>query len=1045
MKLKNRRMLSALLAIVMVLTMLPFYPSEVKAAATPTLDLGDPISVTETTYQLSNATFGSTGVVNAAGGYFTVEVNNGSIAVVTPPSGITELTNGISISGIVTDQSTPANRVFNFSSETTYEEIQAVIQDMTFTQAAGKTQRVTVNVTPGVPLSDGKTSVRTYNGRHFVYVQRLSTMTFKDAVTIATNINGHLVEPAPANPGEMFAIASMFKEFKNPYLGNWNFLSFIGATKTYTPDWNTSIGAVTRYVSTGWQTGLESTTNYVSNGAYDHLTLLLDTSNNKVGYLGVNNTHGGSSAWKDPGVIVEYNSGVITNITATKEIGLPSMGGSVAISGVAQVGQTLTADLSGITYTPDTSDNVPTYQWYRNGVAITNGTDSSYTLTADDLGTAITVMVTADGTHASGSVTSTATGAVAAADEVVTPAAPVEVSKTSTSITLQAVTGQEYSIDGGVTWQDSPTFGGLTPDTDYTIVTRVKATATQPASAISTGTSIRTATKYADLDGLTLSSGTLSPAFSTDMTNYATSVSNGVSDTTVTATVYDSDYATVTASVYDSEGALVKGPITLTSGVVSESLPLSVGINKIKVVVTAQDGTTQTYIITVTRAPRDDSGTPGSQTPTPAPTTSSPTTPAPAPASGVKTTVNNEEGSFATGRTANNVTTVEIDQDKLSDYLSKGNGQQLNVRVPGDGEVKVVGLTAATLKQLSDTGSTLNIENLLAIYPVPSKQLDLGSITKQWNGTPLGEIAVDMDIKRSSDALKDAAKDQATKGGYDLLVNPVDLSINFSYKGQSVKPDQLTGYAPRYIALPEGIDPNKITTGVIVNPDGTVFHVPTVVTKINNRYFALINDLRSQGSYSVIWNPQNFDDVKSHWAQASVNNIAARLQLAGTGNNTFSPNRSIDRSEFATIVASGLGLMRQGVTGTSFSDVAPSSWYHDAVAITSEFDIIKGFADGGFHGSEWITREQGIAMIARSLHLVQSQKALSEVEINQILASYSDTDKVSGYARESAAQLIKAGILEGTGGQQLNPKAAMTRAETAVMVERLLKVTKLID
>lgn len=945
-------MLSALLAIVMVLTMLPFYPSEVKAAATPTLDLGDPISVTETTYQLSNATFGSTGVVNAAGGYFTVEVNNGSIAVVTPPSGITELTNGITISGIVTDQSTPTSRVFNFSSSNTYEDIQDVIQNMTFTQVPGQTQRVTVNVTPGVPLADGKTSVRTYNGRHFAYVQRLSTMTFKDAVTIATNNNGHLVEPAPANPGEMFAIASMFKEFKNPFSGNWNFLSFIGATKTYTPNWDTSIGTVTRYVSTGWQTGLESTTNYVSNGDYDHLTLLLDTSNNKVGYLAVNNTHGGSSAWKDPGVIVEYNSGVITNITATKDI---------------------------------------------------------------------------------------------QANEVVAPAAPVEVSKTATSITLQAITGQEYSIDGGVTWQDSPTFSGLTPDTDYTIVTRVKATATKPASAISTGTSIRTATKYADLDGLTLSSGTLSPAFSTDTTNYATSVSNGVSDTTVTATVYDSNYATVTASVYDSEGTLVKGPITLTSGVASESLPLSVGINKIKVVVTAQDGTTQTYIITVTRAPRDDSGTPGSQTPTPVPTTSSPTTPAPAPASGVKTTVNNEEGSFATGRTANNVTTVEIDQDKLSDYLSKGNGQQLNVRVPGDGEVKVVGLTAATLKQLSDTGSTLNIENLLAIYPVPSKQLDLGSITKQWNGASLGEIAVDMDIKRSSDALKDAAKDQATKGGYDLLVNPVDLSINFTYKGQSVKPDQLTGYAPRYIALPEGIDPNKITTGVIVNPDGTVFHVPTVVTKINNRYFALINDLRSQGSYSVIWNPQNFDDVKSHWAQASVNNIAARLQLEGTGNNTFSPNRSIDRSEFATIVASGLGLMRQGVTNTPYSDVAPSSWYHDAVAITSQYDIIKGFADGGFHGSERITREQGIAMIARSLHLIQSQKALSEVEISQILASYSDTDQISGYARESVAQLIKAGILQGTGGQQLNPKAAMTRAETAVMVERLLKVTKLID
>ncbi|UUZ83711.1 hypothetical protein LJK88_07810 [Paenibacillus sp. P26] len=196
MKLKNRRMLSLLMAIVMVLTMLPFHSLEVRAAATPTLDLGNPVSVTGTTYQSPNAAFGSTGVVDANGGYFTVAVNSGSIAVGTLPSGITELTNGIKISTITTDQSTSTNRVFNFSSTNTYEDIQAVIRNLTFAQVSGQTQTVTVNVTPGAPLADGKTSVRTYNGRHFVYVARQSTMTFNDAVTTATSKNGHLVEPA---------------------------------------------------------------------------------------------------------------------------------------------------------------------------------------------------------------------------------------------------------------------------------------------------------------------------------------------------------------------------------------------------------------------------------------------------------------------------------------------------------------------------------------------------------------------------------------------------------------------------------------------------------------------------------------------------------------------------------------------------------------------------------------------------------------------------------------------------------------------------------
>lgn len=60
-----------------------------------------------------------------------------------------------------------------------------------------------------------------------------------------------------------------------------------------------------------------------------------------------------------------------------------------------------------------------------------------------------------------------------------TPAAPaaptVSGTPTATSITLNTIAGAEYSKDGGTTWQDSPIFDGLTPNTDYTFVARIKA------------------------------------------------------------------------------------------------------------------------------------------------------------------------------------------------------------------------------------------------------------------------------------------------------------------------------------------------------------------------------------------------------------------------------------------------------------------------------------------------------------------------------------------------------------------------------------------
>ncbi|MFM8720684.1 MAG: cadherin-like beta sandwich domain-containing protein [Chthoniobacterales bacterium] len=96
----------------------------------------------------------------------------------------------------------------------------------------------------------------------------------------------------------------------------------------------------------------------------------------------------------------------------------------------------------------------------------------------------------------------------------------------------------------------------------------------------------------ADLSALTISSGTLDPAFTPLTTGYAASVSNSVASITVTPTVSDA-----TASVTVS-GA------TVASGSASDPINLSVGSNTIDVVVTAQDGTTtKTYSVTVTRAP----------------------------------------------------------------------------------------------------------------------------------------------------------------------------------------------------------------------------------------------------------------------------------------------------------------------------------------------------------------------------------------------------------------------------------------------------------
>ena len=181
------------------------------------------------------------------------------------------------------------------------------------------------------------------------------------------------------------------------------------------------------------------------------------------------------------------------NIAAAQAnlIEMSVMGGTVTITGVTKFGQTLEADITGITYTPATAADIPKYQWERDGEDITGATTKTYTLAAEDIGKVLTVTVTADGDNAAGSVLSAGTAMIAKADGPAAPEAPTAESKTSASITLAANPLHEFNIDGGG-WQDSNIFTGLDPEMAYDFTARIKATITHEASNASAPATITT-------------------------------------------------------------------------------------------------------------------------------------------------------------------------------------------------------------------------------------------------------------------------------------------------------------------------------------------------------------------------------------------------------------------------------------------------------------------------------------------------------------------------------------------------------------------------
>ena len=159
----------------------------------------------------------------------------------------------------------------------------------------------------------------------------------------------------------------------------------------------------------------------------------------------------------------------------------PTLIGEVNITGMPFFGETLTAqtELSSTPAIPDLGEL--SYQWRRDTTVIEGAIYSTYILTEDDIYERICVQVTAE--NCTGAITSPLFGPIKKAEQAM-PDAPQMESNTDSSITLVALEGGEYNINGGE-WQNSPVFEGLTPSTSYTFMQRKKETRSHYASPAS--------------------------------------------------------------------------------------------------------------------------------------------------------------------------------------------------------------------------------------------------------------------------------------------------------------------------------------------------------------------------------------------------------------------------------------------------------------------------------------------------------------------------------------------------------------------------------
>ena len=179
-------------------------------------------------------------------------------------------------------------------------------------------------------------------------------------------------------------------------------------------------------------------------------------------------------------------------------------------------------------------------------------------------------------------------------------------------------------------------------------------------------------------------------------------------------------------------------------------------------------------------------------------------------------------------------------------------------------------------------------------------------------------------------------------------------------------------------------------------------------------------------------------DLRGHWAADTVKRMVYQGVIKGYEDNTFRPENEISRLEAAAILVRALKLTGGEEAGLdAFSDAADvPEWGRQSLATAVKEGLIKGYPlEGGktaLNPDSRISRAETAVLLSRMLVKKPGTGQASGVD-------FSDRDQIPAWAEEGISVAVAGEIVKGYPDNTFAPDRKVTRAECAVMAERLLK------
>jgi len=349
------------------------------------------------------------------------------------------------------------------------------------------------------------------------------------------------------------------------------------------------------------------------------------------------------------------------------------------------------------------------------------------------------------------------------------------------------------------------------------------------------------------------------------------------------------------------------------------------------------------------------------------------------------------------------------------------NGKETKIAVTENGVLEIIYTDADIKKQQDDTGEytiiIAKLENINITVPIAALGSD-NLVIK----TDFGVIAV------PNETLKALAEKYG--GEIKIVIKKGSFVVSlFDKKGKEIAYNDPKN--PLTITLPyklaEGQKPESVVAVKKTGDKNKIY--PLGVYKDGEIKF----DITATGTYDIIYNKKEFNDINNHWAANYIHFVTARDIAGGTGDGAFSPDAIVNRALFAYELAKLDGADLSKYKISSFGDVPNNAWYMAAVEWAAENGIIHGVGGNQFAPNANVTREQMAAMFYRYINYKKYDlKAAAEKNI------FADDHKINGWAKESVENIQIMGIINGKPNNLFDPQGIATRGEIAAIFTRFI-------